>query len=321
MGQYVFRRLLGIIPMLFGITLVNFLILISIPGGPLSAYRNSPNVRAEDLARLEERLGLNQPPIVRYGIWLNGFIQGNWGYSYVTQRAVTTMVWERLNNTLFLVGVSLLLTLLLAIPLATYSAMRQYSLFDHATTTLAFVGYSIPTFWLGLLLILLFSVQLRWLPAGGMTTLGVELSGWDALVDKLRFLTLPVFTLSVASTGFFTRYLRASMLDVINLDYVRTAWSKGLKERTVLYQHALKNAMIPFVTVVGLHLPQVFTGTVVAETIFAWPGIGRLFFRSAMRFDYPVLMAIMTISALLVLLFNLLADIIYGLLDPRIRYE
>lgn len=321
MSQYLFRRLLGIVPMLIGITLINYLILVNIPGGPLAAYRNNPSVRAEDLARLERQLGLDQPPIVRYGIWLNNFAQGKWGYSYVTQRSVVTMVWERLNNTLLLVGISLLLTLIIAVPLAVYSAMRQYSLFDHATTTVAFIGYSIPAFWLGLLLILFFSVQLRWLPAGGMYTLGAELSGWEALIDKLRYLLLPVITLSVASTGFYTRYLRASLLDVINQDFVRTAWSKGLKGRTVVFGHALKNAMIPFVTVVALHLPQLFTGAVVAETIFAWPGIGRLFWRSAMRFDYPVLMAIMTVSALLVLLFNLLADVIYGWLDPRIRYE
>lgn len=321
MTQYLFRRLLAMVPMLLGITLINYLILVSIPGGPLAAYRNNPRVRADDLARLEQQLGLDQAPIVRYGMWLSNFFQGNWGYSYVTQRPVTEMVWERLNNTLSLVGISMLLTLLLAIPLGVYSATRQYSFFDHATTTMAFVGYSIPVFWLGLLLILWFGVQLRWLPAGGMSTLGADLTGWDAVVDRLRYLILPVLTLSVASAGFYTRYLRASVLDVINQDYIRTAWSKGLKERSVIQRHALKNAMIPFATVVALHLPQLFTGAVVAETIFAWPGIGRLFWRSAMRFDYPVLMAIMTISALLVLLFNLLADVIYGWLDPRIRYE
>ena len=320
MGQYLMKRLLEGIPLLIGITLVIYLVLVSIPGGPLAAYRNNPRVRAQDLERLERQLGLDQPPLVRYGLWLGKFIQGDWGYSYVTYQPVLTMVWERFVNTIYLMGVSIVLTLLLAIPIGIYSALRQYSLFDHTMTGLAFMGYSMPSFWLGLLLILLFSVQLRWLPAGGMYSLGTDLSGWAALLDRLRYLALPAFTLTVVSAGFYARYLRASMLEVIDQDYMRTAWAKGLTDRRVIAGHALKNAAIPFITIVAIHLPQVFTGTVVVETIFAWPGIGRLFWDSALRFDYPVLMGVLAIGALLVWLFNLLADLLYGYLDPRIRY-
>ncbi len=321
MLSYVIRRLLEGIPLLLGVTLIVYLVLISIPGGPLAAYRSNPRVRPEDLARLEKQLGLDQPVLVRYATWLGRLIQGDWGYSYVTRRPVLEMISERVKNTVLLMGVALLVTLAVAVPIGVYSAVRQYSLFDHAMTGLAFMGYSMPVFWLGLLLMLLFSVQLRWFPAGGMFTVGATLTGWEALLDRLRYLALPVLTLTVVSTGFYARYLRASLLDVIHQDYVRTAWAKGLAERAVITRHALRNALIPFVTVVALHMPQLFTGAVVVETVFAWPGIGRLFWDSALRFDYPVLMGVLTIGALLVWLCNLLADVLYGYLDPRIRYS
>lgn len=317
---YVIRRLLEGIPLLLGVTLIVYLVLISIPGGPLAAYRSNPRVRPEDLARLEKQLGLDQPVLVRYATWLGRLIRGDWGYSYVTRRPVLEMIGERVKNTVLLMGVALLVTLAVAVPIGVYSAVRQYSLFDHAMTGLAFMGYSMPVFWLGLLLMLLFSVQLRWFPAGGMFTVGATLTGWEALLDRLRYLALPVLTLTVVSAGFYARYLRASLLDVIHQDYVRTAWAKGLAERAVITRHALRNALIPFVTVVALHMPQLFTGAVVVETVFAWPGIGRLFWDSALRFDYPVLMGVLTIGALLVWLCNLLADVLYGYLDPRIRY-
>ncbi len=320
MGHYLLRRLVEGIPLLLGITLVVYLVLVSIPGGPLAAYRNNPRVRAEDLARLEKQLGLDRPVHVRYALWLGRFVRGDWGYSYVTRQPVLSMIWERFQNTVYLMGISMLVTLLLALPIGIYSAVRQYSLFDHAMTGLAFMGYSMPVFWLGLLLMLLFSVELRWFPAGGMFTVGEELSGWEAFLDRLRYLALPVITLTIVSTGFYARYLRASLLDVIHQDYVRTAWAKGLRGSRVIFRHALRNALIPFVTVVAIHLPQLFTGAVVVETLFAWPGIGRLFWDSALRFDYPVLMGVLAIGALLVWFFNLLADLLYGYLDPRIRY-
>ena len=317
MTHFLLRRLLGLVPLLVGITLVVFVALSSIPGGPLTAYRSNPNVRAEDLARLERQMGLDQPLVLRYGRWLVRFVQGDWGYSVITQQPVLAMVGERLVNTLYLMFAALTVTIVLTVPLGVYAAVRQHSAFDYAATGFSFMAYSVPGFWLGLLFILLFAVRLRWLPAGGMYTLGADFS----VADRLRYLVLPTLTLALPSIGFYTRYLRAGVLEVRHQDFVRTAWAKGVSERRVLFRHVLKNALIPFVTVLAIHAPQIFTGAIVVETIFGWPGMGRLYWQSALNFDYPVLMGIMTVSAGLVLLFNLLADLSYGLLDPRIRYD
>lgn len=317
MTVYLLRRLLEMVPLLAGISLVVFVALSSIPGGPLTAYRSNPNVRGEDLARLSAQMGLDQPVVARYGRWLSRFVRGDWGYSIITQRPVLTMIGERLVNTLYLMAAALIITVIVAVPLGIYAAIRQYSSFDYAATGVAFMVYSIPDFWLGLLFILLFAVQLRWLPAGGMYTLGADFS----IADRARYLILPTLTLALPSIGFYTRYLRAGVLEVKHQDYVRTAWAKGLNEPRVLFRHVLKNALIPFVTVLAIHLPQVFTGAIVVETIFGWPGMGRLYWQSALNFDYPVLMGVMTISAGLVLLANLTADLAYGVIDPRIRYD
>lgn len=316
MTRYALRRVLETLPLLIGVTVIVYAVLLSIPGGPLSAYKNNPRVREADLKRLERQLGLDQPVPVQYARWLAGFARGDWGYSYVTQQPVTQMVAERAGNTLMLMGAALVLSLVVAVPVGALSAVRQYSPFDYAVTGLAFVGYALPSFWLGLVLVMVFAIQLRWFPAGGIETLGAPFS----VADRVRHLALPVFAVSFAAVGFYTRYVRSSMLEVLNQDYVRTARGKGLPERTVLYRHALKNAAVPLVTVVALHFPQVFTGAVVIETIFSWPGMGRLYWESAMRFDYPVLMATMTVSAVLVLFANLAADLAYGFLDPRVRY-
>lgn len=316
MGRYIAARLIQAVPILLGITVVAFVVLSSMPGGPLAAYKMNPNVRGEDLQRLAKQFGLEGPVHVRYLAWLRNFVRGDWGYSIVTQRPVLTMITERFVNTLTLMGIALLLTLAVAIPVGVYSAVRQYSPFDYLATGLSFVGLSLPTFWLGLLLILLFSVELRWLPAGGMFTIGAPFS----LADRARYVALPAATLAVVSAGFYTRYLRASVLDVLGQDFIRTARAKGVMERRVVFRHALQNAALPFATVVALHLPDLFTGAVVAETIFAWPGMGRLFWESALRIDYPVLMGILTFTAVGVFAANLLADVVYGLLDPRIRY-
>lgn len=316
MGRYVATRLLQAVPILLGITVVAFIVLSNMPGGPLAAYKMNPNVRGEDLQRLAKQFGLEGPVHVRYLAWLRNFVRGDWGYSIVTQRPVLAMIAERFVNSVTLMSIALLLTLALAMPVGVYSAVRQYSLFDYVATGLAFVGLSLPTFWLGLLLILLFGVELRWLPAGGMFTIGAPFS----IADRARYLVLPTVALAVVSAGFYTRYLRASVLDVLGQDFVRTARAKGVLERRVVFRHVLQNAALPFVTVVALHLPELFTGAVVAETIFAWPGMGRLFWESALRIDYPVLMGILTFTAVVVLAANLAADVLYGLLDPRIHY-
>ena len=317
MGRYLTRRTLQSVPLLLLITLVIYLLLRATPGGPLSLYEGDPNVTPADLARLRQQMGLDEPPPVQYAKWLSGFVQGDWGWSLVTKRPVLQMMAERLRNTLLLMSLSFGVSLLIAIPVGIISAVRQYSAFDHIATTIAFVGNSLPTFWIGLMLIMIFGVGLHWLPAGGMFTIGAPFS----VEDRLRYLVLPVMTLALFDATHYARYLRSSLLDVIRQDYVRTAYAKGLRERTVIREHSFKNAAIPLVTVIALDLPQLFSGALITETIFAWPGMGRLFWEAAGRVDYPVLMGIFTVAASLVVLFNLVADLVYAWLDPRIKYS
>ncbi|MEK7372634.1 MAG: ABC transporter permease [candidate division NC10 bacterium] len=317
MARYALRRVLQAVPLLLGITLGIFLLIRLVPGGPLSAYEGNPDVTPQDLARLRQQLGLDAPLPVQYVRWLGRLGRGDLGWSLVTHRPVTSMIAERLGNTAYLMGLALVLTFAIALPAGIISARRQYSWFDHAVTTMSFVGFSMPTFWSGLLAILVFSVWLRWLPAGGMYTVGEAFS----LADRLRHLVLPLGILTLFSAARYTRYLRASMLEVLGQDYIATARAKGLGERVVIQKHALKNATIPVVTIVALDLPQLFSGALITETMFSWPGMGRLFWEATLRLDYPVLMAVMTVSATLVVLFNLAADLAYGFLDPRIRYR
>ncbi len=306
--------------MVFLITVAVFAVLQLLPAGPLSVYENDPSLTAQDLQRLEDRFGLHEPIPVRYGRWLGTILQGDLGYSLVTQQPVATMIGDRLLNTLYLTGFALGITILIAFPIGIVSALRQYSVLDHLVTTFSFVGYAVPPFWSGLLAIMVFAVQFRsWglpaLPASGMTTLGAD-GGFE---DRLAHLILPVSVLVLFNSAHYTRYVRASMLEVIRLDYVRTARAKGLREARVIWGHALKNAALPVVTVITLDLPALFSGAVVTESIFAWPGMGRLFLESAFRFDYPVLMGVVTITAGLLMLSTLLADLLYAWLDPRIR--
>ena len=316
MTRYLIRRLLQTVPLLLAITVVIYALLKSTPGGPLTLYAGDPSITAEDLTRLRQQLGLDEPWPQQYAHWLLNFVQGDWGWSLVTKRPVIEMIGERLPNTLLLMSCVFVATLCIAIPVAVLSAVRQYSLFDHIATTFALAGRSLPTFWIGLMLIMFFAVKLRWLPAGGMYSLGEPFS----VTDRLRYLIMPVLTLAMFDAANYSRYLRSSLLDVVRQDYVRTAYAKGLRERDVISRHAFKNAAIPLVTVIALDLPQLFSGALITETIFAWPGMGRLFWEAATRVDYPVLMGIFTIATSLVLLFNLLADVLYAYLDPRITY-
>lgn len=317
MCRYVLRRLVYMIPTLLLITVAMFILLEIMPGDPLAMYMENPNLTAADMERLARQLGLDGPLHERYIKWLGRFVQGDWGYSFVTRRPVLEMITERLPNTLALMAAAYVLTLLVAVPAGVISAVKQYSVFDFTTMGSAFVCLSVPTFWLGLVLIMAFSVHLRLLPAGGMATLG---SGFS-LLDRVRHMILPVIALSMQSTGVYARYVRAGMLEILSQDYVRTARAKGLRERVVVYKHAFRNAMLPFVTVAALQLPDLFTGGVVTEMIFTWPGMGRLFWDAATRVDYPVIMGVSSVTAILVLLSNLLADILYAVVDPRIRYE
>ena len=316
MGRYVIRRLIQALPLLLAISAVSFTIIKVSPGGPLAAYEGNPNFTDADRERLEHAFGLDQPIPLQYLSWLGAFLRGDWGYSLLAHQPVLALIGERLPNTLTLMGTVFVTVLLFAIPIGVLAAVRQYSWFDHIVTGTTFAFLSTPTFWLGLLLIIAFGLQLRWLPLGGIDTPGQPF----AIGDRLRHLILPVATIALVQLGSHVRYLRASMLETIGQDYMRTARAKGLQERIVVMRHALKNAAIPLVTVVALDVPELFVGALVTEQIFGWPGMGRLFWDAATRFDYPVLMGILTVSSALIVLANLLADVVYGYLDPRIRY-
>ena len=314
---YLVRRLLSAIPVLLIISFVTFALMQALPGGPLAAYENNPEIKAEDIERLRHELGLDRPLHVQYIVWLGNFLKGDWGYSYATKRPVLTEIWDRLPNTVYLTALSLLVSLLVAIPVGIISATKQYSWFDHVVTMLTYIGRSMPVFYSGLLLIIIFSIWLRWLPSGGMQTLGKEFS----FVDALRHLILPLVSLSLLIAAKYVRFLRTSMLEVIHQDYIRTARAKGVHDRLIVYKHAFRNAAIPLVTIVAVDLPILFAGALFTETIYSWPGVGRLFYDASIRFDYPVVMGIVLTIALLVVISNLLADMIYAMLDPRISYS
>jgi len=275
------------------------------------------NVTAADLARIERELGLDRPVIIQYLDWVRRFVTGDWGISFVARRPVLDLVFERLPATLLLMGSGLVLSLVISVPLGVLAAMKRGRWLDSILTFGSFVGLSIPAFWLGLMLIVVFTVWLGWLPGGGIGPPGVE----PDLATRLRYLILPTVTISFVSVGFFTRYLRSSMIEVLHRDHIRFARSRGLPRWRVYLRHAFRNAAIPFVTVVAIHIPEYLIGALVVETIFSWPGTGRLFWESAVRFDYPVMMGILVLGALLVVISNLMADVAYATLDPRVRYD
>ena len=317
MTRYVLKRLLQAVPLILGITFIAFIVLQAIPGGPAAAYRGMANVTAADLARIERELGLDRPVVVQYLDWIRRFVTGDWGISFVARRPVLDLVFERLPATLLLMGSGLFVSLVISIPLGVLAAMKRGRWLDSVLTFGSFVGLSIPAFWLGLMLIVIFTVWLGWLPGGGIGPPGVE----PDLMTRLRYLVLPTVTISFVSVGFFTRYLRSSMIEVLHRDHIRFARSRGLPRWRVYLRHAFRNAAIPFVTVVAIHIPEYLIGALVVETIFSWPGTGRLFWESAVRFDYPVMMGILVLGALLVVASNLLADVAYAALDPRVRYD
>ena len=329
MGRYILRRLLQALPLLFAISVASFAILKATPGGPLAAYEGNPEFTEQDRLRLEHAFGLDRPLPVQYISWLGSFLTGDWGYSFAHHLPVLQLIGERLPNTLTLMATVFVVVLLLAIPIGVTTALRQYSVFgvlaarkqygffDNVTSFVSYFGLAMPVFWLGLLLIIVFGLQLRWLPLGGIQTPGAEFD----VGDRLRHLILPVATIALVQVGSHVRFLRASMLETIAQDYMRTARAKGLRERVVVMRHALKNAAIPLVTVVALDIPELFVGALVTESIFGWPGMGRLFLDAAFRSDYPVLQGILAVSSTLIVLSNLLADVAYGYLDPRIRYS
>ncbi|MCX6080532.1 MAG: ABC transporter permease [Chloroflexi bacterium] len=324
MTKYILRRLLQSIPLLFLISVVVFALLQSTPGGPLARFENNPTITEADLQTMRERMGLNDPLHIRYIRWLWNTLHADFGESYITHQPVAEMIAERLPNTFRLMLPAFILTLLMAAPIGIISAIKQYSFFDHLVTTFTFAGQSIPIFWFGLLLIIFFYGKATnpWtgehlFPPGGIYSLDKPGDFWDGLWHMV----LPVSMLSLAWVSWYTRFLRTSMLDTIRQDYIRTARAKGLKKLKVYLKHALPNAIMPMITLVTLDLASLFAGAVYTETIFSWPGMGRLFYQSALRRDYPVLMAVVMITAVLIVFSNLLADILYAYADPRIRYD
>jgi peptide/nickel transport system permease protein len=323
MTTYAIRRVLQTIPILFIISVILFFLVRTAPGGPLTSARRNPNVTKEQIEALEEKLGLNDPLPVQYGRWMGDMLKGDLGDSIKFRRPVNEMIAERIPNTLLLVGVSFLITLLIAIPIGVLSARKPYSAFDYSMTTITFIGQSIPVYWLGLGLIVIFYVTIKnpltgepFLPVGGMNT-----QGESGLLDTLWHLILPVTALSLGWIAWYSRFLRSSMMDVLHEDYVRTAKAKGAKENTVYYRHALRNAILPLVTLIALDLPSLFAGALFVETIFAWPGMGRLFWDAAKGRDYPVLLGVVMITAVLIIVANILADLAYGWLNPQVKYE
>ncbi|MGY4762355.1 ABC transporter permease [Paenibacillus caseinilyticus] len=316
MFPYLVRRLLIAIPVLLGITVINFFLINLAPGNPVDMFID-PNMPAELLEARKERLGLNDPVIVQYVKWLGALLQGELGYSFSSYAPVAGLIGERIGPTLLLASASLLLGMLIAVPAGILSAVKQNTRFDYLMTGLSFIGTSIPQFFLGLSLIYIFAVQLRLLPTGGMRTLG----GSGGTGDLIAHLILPVFVLGFVIAGKKVRYVRAAMLDVLKQDYLRTARAKGLHPFLVTNKHALRNALIPMITVFGSEIPLLLGGSILIEQIFQWPGIGQLTIQSVLSRDYPTLMGLNLTAACIVLTTNLLTDLLYSAADPRIRYQ
>jgi peptide/nickel transport system permease protein len=319
MGRYLLRRLLIAVPSLLGISIVLFAVLALAPGDPFGELASNPNVPPEVAAALRTKFGLDDPIALRYLHWLWAMLHGDWGFSFVSRMDVDTLIQQRLPATLLVIGSSQVVALLIALPVGVFSALRPYSIFDQTANLLAFVGFSLPTFFTGLLFILLFSIYLDWLPFVYRTDLGA--SGWHWYWEQFKQTVMPVMVLALLQAASWTRYVRSSVFEVVRLDYVTTARAKGLPERTVVIKHVVRNALIPVVTLVALQMPALFGGAIVTEQIFRIPGIGSLLISSILANDTPVIMGVTFVFACLVIFFNLIADILYGWLDPRIAYR
>jgi peptide/nickel transport system permease protein len=345
-GRYIIRRMLQGIPMLFLLSVVLFTLVNITPGGPLAGHGRSRHVKPEKAEMLKRQFGLDQPMPLQYVIWLigndwmkvdadgdglaesrgerRGILRGDFGFSFQTRQPVLDEIAQRLPNTIYLMSITLIVVAIIAIPIGVLSAVKQYSIFDIVATTFSFMGQAIPEFWLGMILILVFYAWLQnpitgepLLPPGGMKSLDAGFNLWD----RIQHLILPVTMGMVGWVAWYSRFLRSGMLDVVHQDYIRTARAKGLSERLVMYRHALKNALIPLVTIFALDLPYMFAGSLYVELIFSWPGMGRLYYQAATKRDYPMLMAVLIIASGVTVGANLMADIVYGLLDPRVRYD
>ena len=317
MFQYILKRLLQAVPLLIGVSIIGFSMMHLAPGGPLAVYTLNPTITAQDIERIKHVFGLDQPVYVQYLKWAYGIFTGNWGNTFFGGRPVLDVILERIPATFLLMGSGMSLAMVLGMCIGILGAVKRYSVFDYLATSGAMVALSFPTFWFGLMTIFIFSLKLGWLPSGGMYTLG----GNEGILDLVRHLILPTVVLALVLVAQWSRYTRSSFLEVIHQDYIRTARSKGLSKRRILFRHAFPNAVSPLIALAGVQLPWLFSGALITETIFGWPGMGRLFVDALTMKEYPILMGMVMITALAVILGNLLADLINALIDPRIRLE
>lgn len=313
MGKYILKRILIAIPVLIGITLIDYAIMC-LAGSPLEMLKG-PRISDAALHAKEIAAGLDKPLIVQYFVWLWQLLQGNLGYSMKSYEPVSAMIGSHIGPTLLLMGASLALSLLIAVPAGIYSAVKQYSKGDYAVVTASFIGSSIPSFFLALILIYIFTVKLGILPSGGMNTLGMD----GGVADTIRHMVLPVTVLAVSLAGSNIRYIRSSFLEILQQDYLRTARAKGIGYKRVIWKHAMRNALLPIVTVIGMQIPMLFGGAVIIEQVFSWPGLGLMTMTAIMGRDYPVIMGVCLLSAVVVLVSNLITDILYALVDPTIQ--
>ncbi len=313
MGKYILKRILIAIPVLIGITLIDYAIMC-LAGSPLEMLKG-PRISDAALQAKEIAAGLDKPLIVQYFVWLWQLLQGNLGYSMKSYEPVGVMIGSHIGPTLLLMGASLALSLLIAVPAGIYSAVKQYSKGDYAVVTASFIGSSIPSFFLALILIYIFTVKLGILPSGGMNTLGMD----GSVADTIRHMVLPVTVLAVSLAGSNIRYIRSSFLEILQQDYLRTARAKGIGYKRVIWKHAMRNALLPIVTVIGMQIPMLFGGAVIIEQVFSWPGLGLMTMTAIMGRDYPVIMGVCLLSAVVVLVSNLITDILYALVDPTIQ--
>ena len=326
MTAYIIRRLLWMIPILLGVSAICFTLLYNAPGDPVAvlvadARQAGQQISPEDRQRLREQYGLDRPAYLQYVDWLEQVVQGNMGVSTRTNAPVTEVIMNRLPNTLRLMIGALALTLIIALPLGILSAVKQYSRLDYFLTTFTFVGISIPQFWLALMLLYFFGVTLGWFPTRGMGSPYAEPGVWNSFTEVLRHYTLPVLSVTLFSLAGYMRYQRAAMLEVIRQDYIRTARAKGLSEAMVILKHGWRNALIPILTLLGYVLVILIEGSIVVEVIFSWPGMGDLAVTSLAQRDYPVVMGIVLLSAVGILVGTLISDILYAIVDPRVRYD
>lgn len=315
MGKYIIKRILIAIPVLIGITIIDYAIMC-LAGSPLEMLQG-PRISEAAVQAREIALGLDQPFYVQYFVWLKQLLQGNMGYSISSYQPVSDMIMSHLGPTLLLMGTSLIVSLILAVPAGIFSAIHQYSKGDYTVVTLSFLGSSIPGFFLSLLLIYIFTVKLGWLPSSGMTTLGTE----GGAADVARHMVMPVLVLAVSLAGTNIRYIRSAVLEILQQDYLRTAKAKGIGRFKVIGKHALRNALIPIVTVIGMQIPMLFGGQVIIEQVFSWPGLGLMTMSAITSRDYPVIMGVCLLSAVVVLVANLVTDILYALVDPTIQLQ